>query len=368
MRIVIVGPVYPYRGGIAHYTALLARTLAERHQVLVVSFQHLYPAWLYPGDSDKDPSQQPLSVDAEFLLSSLSPLSWWQVARHIKQFRPDAVAFQWWTTFLAPAYASISAWLRRQGVRVLFVIHNVLPHEPRPWDAWLTRLTLQQGHAFLVHTLREKERLSHLVPDARSEVRFMPVLDVFTQPRLFKADSRRRLGLADDKPVLLFFGLVRPYKGLRYLIDAVATLRARGEVVQLVVAGEIWESKSVYVHQLAALGLEKQVRLEDRYIPNEEIPLFFSGADVFVAPYVNGTQSAAVRVAVSFGLPLVASEPAVADFDEEWTPFLRVVPKADATALADALQDAIHQPARPKLPVRDDWLEIRQAIEVLAQQ
>ena len=308
MKITVIGPVYPYRGGIAHYTTLLARALSKRHQVRVISFLRQYPRWLYPGKTDKDPSRQPLRVEAEYLLDTLYPWTWWQTANQIFLFQPEVVIFPWWTTFWAPAFAVLTCLLRQKNLKTLFLIHNVLPHEARFWDAWLARLALRQGQAFVVQTAREKNRLLTFVPEAVVEICPHPVYEMFKEQYLPHREARQKLGLPLEWPVALFFGIVRPYKGLKYLIEAIARLGEGGEKVYLVVAGEFWEDKRFYQRQVENLGLTRQVRLEDRYIPNEEVGLFFSAADVFVAPYVGGTQSGALKMAIGFGVPVITTQ------------------------------------------------------------
>jgi glycosyltransferase involved in cell wall biosynthesis len=129
VRLSIVGPVYPYRGGIAHYTMHLARKLiACGHEIQVISFYRQYPAWLYPGESDKDPSDNPMIVPAEYLLAPLLPWTWVKAARRIREFEPDIVVIQWWTTFWAPAFWLLAKWLRNRGLQVIYMIHNVLPN------------------------------------------------------------------------------------------------------------------------------------------------------------------------------------------------------------------------------------------------
>jgi len=324
---------------------MLAQTLAKRgSQFHVVSFRRQYPRWLYPGKSDRDPSQKPLRVNAEYLLDPLYPWTWWQTARKIAEWKPDVVIIQWWTTFWAPAFAALSFLLRRRGIKVLFVIHNVMPHEPRPWDRWLARLALRQGHSFLVQTAREKERLLSLLPQAQTITSPLPVYDMFAGQRIPIAEAKQQLGLPVDEPVALFFGIVRPYKGLRFAIEALAELRARGKTVHLLVAGEFWEDVMTYTRLIEQLGLSAQVKIDNRYIPDEKIGLYFSSADVFVAPYVGGTQSAAVKVALGFDLPVVISRAIVSEeLENDVAHRLYWVAPEDVDALADAMDRCLRE-------------------------
>ncbi|MBI1800139.1 MAG: glycosyltransferase, partial [Chloroflexi bacterium] len=249
MKITLVGPVYPYRGGIAHHTDLLTRALRERHDVQVVSFRRQYPRWLYPGRSDREPSDEEQAVEAEFWLDPLQPWTWWQTSRRIEQFNPELVVIQWWTTFWAPAFATMAYLLRRAGLSPAFIVHNVLPHEPRPGDGLLARLALRQATKFIVHAAREGKRLRALFPHAKLEVCPLPCFGQFADQRTSRAKARQRIWLPQDGPVVLLFGLIRPYKGLRYLIEAVSLLHREACSIRLVVAGEFWDDIAHYRQQ-----------------------------------------------------------------------------------------------------------------------
>ncbi len=308
MKFVLVGPVYPYRGGIAHYTTMLCRALRERrHEVLMVSFKRQYPSWLYPGRSDKDPSQQPLLVeDARYWIDSLNPLTWLATFWRIRRYRPDALILQWWTTFWAPVWFVLGG-LNRLFLRkpLVYICHNVLPHEVRWWDPWLARAVLRWGTQFIVQSEDEERRLLSLLSKVQTTVVPMPVFDMFANQRIPKEEARRHLGLPVDVPILLFFGIVRKYKGLQDLLAAMPEIRAHLGRVVLLVAGEFWEDKQPYLEMIERLGIGDSVIIEDRYIPNEEVGLYFSAADVLVAPYRRVTGSGAVQMARGFGVPIV---------------------------------------------------------------
>jgi D-inositol-3-phosphate glycosyltransferase len=346
MRVVLIGPVYPYRGGIAHYTTLLAQALrARNHEVLLVSFHRQYPGWLYPGKSDRDPSQPTNPIKAEFTLDPLSPASWRQVRRQIAEFDPQLVVFNWWTTFWGPAFASLAGWLRKDGYPVTYLIHNVMPHEPKPWDRMLARWALRSGSRYIVQSDGERQRLLALLPEAHAILASHPVYDMLAGNRLEAGAARAKLGLPAEDIVLLFFGIVRPYKGLSILLQALAQPELSSLRPVLLIAGEFWEEKSRYLEQAQALGLSGQLSIEDRYIPDEEVPNYFSAADLLVAPYTGGTQSGAVKMAMGFGLPVVVSQHLV---DESMAAALGksifATPPGSPEELAKALLKAIQSP------------------------
>lgn len=341
MKYSLVGPVYPYRGGIAHYTTCLARALMNHgHQVQIISFRRQYPNWLYPGKSDRDPSQQPLKIDAQFDLDPINPWTWLKTAKIIRQHQPDATIISWWTTFWAPSFWALSFQLRRSCIPVIFLIHNVLPHEVHMWDVWLAKTTLKNGSVHIVQSYREQQRLLALLPNSMVRYHPHPIYPFFNGQPLPQNEVKEKLGIPLDRKVILFFGIVRPYKGLKYLIEAIARLISQGKNVHLLIAGEFWENKRPYLQQIHALGISNRITIDDRYIPNEELRWYFSTADLFVAPYSNGTQSGVVTLALAFGLPVVLTDK-IAQGLPEGTYNLRIVPSEDPEALAQGIEEVI---------------------------
>lgn len=374
MRLALVGPVYPYRGGIAHYTTMLCEALRTRgHAVLMVSFKRQYPRWLFPGKSDRDPSAWQVRVqDARYWIDSLNPLTWLQAWLRIRRERPEAMVLQWWTPWWAPTWFVLGALNRLSWRRpIFFVCHNVLPHEPRRWDRAVARSVLGWGSQFIVQSTEEKARLLDLLPGAEVTVFPLPVLDLFAGRRPDRGQARAHLGIDDDLPVLLFFGIVREYKGLRDLLAALPGIQSRLGRIQLLVAGEFWEDEGMYRAEMERLGIEDLVRIDNRYIPNEEACLYFAAADLLVAPYRRVTGSAVVRVARAFGLPVLATS--VGGLAAAVAGGPPPVPPADPRALEDTivayLQDRMRQgrPA-PTEPAQDpfSWPALIATLERMA--
>ena len=372
MKLAVIGPVYPYRGGIAHYTSMLSRSLMDSdHETHVISFKRQYPAWLYPGKSDKDPSQVGLRLKAKYTLDPIYPWTWFNTAHSIQEINPDGVIIQWWTTFWAPAYWVLTMRLRKFGLRTIFVIHNVIPHEALPWDKWIARNVLRLGDAHLVQAANEEDRLLSLIPDAHPTLCPMPVFNLFpVENSITKNEAKEILGIRKDIPLLLFFGIVRPYKGLKHAIEAVSILKNTGVKVQLIVAGEFWEEIATYEDQISHLHLNDQVTLVNKYIPDEEVGRYFTAADVFIAPYIDGTQSASVKTAISFNLPVVVTE-CVADEILRNNDLTRIVPNGDSNGIAEAISEIISlnlTDIKSNNQVIESWTNQILAIEKLVRQ
>jgi len=338
--ITVFGPFHPYRGGIAHHTTLLASTLAEHHPVLGLNFTRLYPGLLFPGRTQFDASTAPLEapgVRIERLVDSIGPHTWPRAARAVRAHGTRLLVVQWWHPFFAPACRSLAASARRAGARVLFLCHNVLPHERSRLDAALVRLGLGAADAFLVQSAGDLDTLAQLFPSRPRAHTPHPAYTFFARGAIDRAGARAALQLAPG-PVVLFFGLVRAYKGLDVLLRALALARARADVT-LVVAGEFYEDRRSYDDLVRTLGLENAVRIHDRYIPNEEVETYFRAADLVVLPYRSATQSGIAQIALGFEIPVIVTRtgglPEVVREGE--TGF--VVPPEDPPALAAALAD-----------------------------
>jgi glycosyltransferase involved in cell wall biosynthesis len=358
MKIGMLGPVYPYRGGIAHFTTLLAKKLIEAgHEVQVISFKKQYPAWLYPGESDKDHSPGREKVPADYLLTPLNPLSWRRTVRALDAFQPQQVIVPWWVTIWGPAFRYIITRLKRHDIPTTALIHNTMPHEARLLDRLLARRALERADRYIVMTEKEKERLLSLLPDAENiQVVPLPIFHAFKPTPLTPQEARQSLGLPPDQPVLLYFGFIRPYKGLGVLIDALKILTERGIGAHLLVVGEFWEEKATYLSQIARLGLQDQVHIHDAYIPDDEIAPFFKAANLFVAPYIDGTQSAALKTALGFGLPAVVTD-VITDETIAYLPDrCQVVPAGNTAALAEGIIEQIKVSTLEKDKI-DAWVD-----------
>lgn len=297
-RVLLAGPVLPFRGGIAQHTTLLGRALAELCECRILSFSRLYPQWLFPGQSDRDPDYaNHVENGATYELDSINPFSWPRAARISREFRPDFVLIPWWTFFLAPVLGFVAWSLRRQGRAVVFFCHNVVDHEAAFWKKALVRMVLRQESRFVVHSEAEQRRLVELLGKVAVTVHPHPIYDQFPPP---SNDLPRRAGLE-----LLFYGFVRPYKGLDILIDAMRLLEDKD--IFLTVAGEFWEGEQGLRQRLADSGLEDRVEVIARYVSETETADLFQRADAIVLPYRSATGSGVIPIAYHYQKPVVAT-------------------------------------------------------------
>ena len=298
MKFSIIGPAYPLRGGIAHHAYRLRQELIARgHRVQVISFRKLYPSLFFPGTTETDASKLRLDAEAQAILAPLNPATWIEAIKEVKAFAPHAAVFQWWQPFFAPMVATLARALGKSGIRRIIECHNVFPHEASPLDRLLLKLAFSNADRFITHSKKDRELLAKLVDERRIAVCSLPALDEFRAPGKGERSGRR----------ILFFGKVRKYKGLSVLLEAMPKVLSEIEV-ELLIAGEFYDSIDKYQRLIGELGIESSVRIDNRYIPNEEVAGLFEQADLLVLPYVTASQSGVARIAFSNALPIIASD------------------------------------------------------------
>ncbi len=341
MRICVVGPTYPYRGGIAHYTTLMVKHLREAgHWTQLYSYTRQYPKLLFPGKTDKDTSAAPLKVECEYILDPINPFTWWKLCRRVRADAPDLLILQWWVPYWTPSLTAISRWIKQHTkTKIVYICHNVLPHDGGGFfDRRLAMAVLRQGDAFVVHSEQDRLWLHTLLPHAQVTKANHPTYADLAQqsqnqPR---PPSDELLPPASDVPTLLFFGFVRPYKGLEYLIQALALVLKQMQV-RLLVVGEFWSSSEFYERYARQFGVEHAITFVNRYVPNEELKFYFDQANVVVLPYISATQSGVVQLAFGFGKPVITTR--VGGLHEVVHDGVNglVVPPQDEEALANAI-------------------------------
>ena len=307
MKITLLGTAYPYRGGLAVYNERLARELiAEGHEVKIVTFTLQYPAFLFPGKTQYSTEAAPQDLAITREVNSINPFNWLAVGRRIRRDAPDLLVIKYWLPYMAPCLGSIARIARKnKKTRVVTILDNLIPHEKRPGDMIFSRYFCGSVDRFVA--------MSHAVMadidqfDTRKSRVFHPhpLYDNFGES-LPREEACRRLGLDPAKKVLLFFGLIRDYKGLDLLLDAYAALPDRS-AVQLVVAGEFYSNGEKYHAQAQALGIDDEVVWKTDFVPDSEVRLYFCAADLIVQPYKSATQSGVTQIAYHFNRPMLVT-------------------------------------------------------------
>ena len=303
MKICLIAPIPPFRGGIAKYCYSLAKELEKRHELLLLSYRRQYPALLFGKKPQIDPAIDPKEIKREFNdlsydLDSANPASWAAISRRIIAFRPDLVILPWWVVYWAPMYLFMQRSFKKQGIKVVFLCINVFEHEDSGLKKFLTKLVLRRVDSIIIHSEQEKAEILEFHPRARVKKHLLP---------LFHYEPCGTVGQGQDRDLhLLFFGFVRPYKGLDTLLKAVALLRNRN--ISLTIAGEFWKDKDAYLKIINDLAISDKVQVVDKYLPDSEMGRYFARADLVVLPYRRTRTSGIIATAYGYGKPVLATD------------------------------------------------------------
>lgn len=305
MKIAYLSTFYPYRGGIAHFNTLLMKALQKEHDIRPYTFKRQYPDILFPGQTQYVTADDKVEIiHADRLLDSINPLSYQRTARKISLYKPDILLMKYWMPFFAPSFGYVAGKLRRKGCKVISILDNVIPHERKFYDIPATKYFIRRNSGFVVMSDTVRNDLLSLKGDAEFMFHNHPLYDHFGE-QINKNEARDKLNIPQGKKVLLFFGFIRDYKGLDVLLE---TLSLLPEDYYLIIAGEVYGSDKKYRVQIRNLEIADKVQVNFRYIGDEEVPLFFSAADVNVLPYRSATQSGILNIAYHFELPVIVTD------------------------------------------------------------
>ena len=330
-KIAIVGPVPPIRSGVARHTLAAARALSARVDTLVrtYSFRRQYPAFLYPGVSER--STDPVianAAGAEFSIDGVNPLTWYSTVAAVRAWRPDLIVVPAWTFVVAPSLGWIARRSRHAGAECCMIVHNAFDHENVWWKTRLSLWQLAQADRFVTHNAVLADTLTQRFPGNPVGVFPHPVFDDFPAPE----NTKPRTAALE----LLFFGLVRPYKGLELALEAIA--RSGRRDLRLTIAGEFWSGLAETRLQIARLGISELVELIPRYVTDAEAAELFARADAVILPYRSVTGSGVIPTAYHYGRAVIATDlpglaAVISDGETGW-----LTPPDDADALAAVIR------------------------------
>lgn len=305
MKIAYLSTFYPFRGGIAQFNANLYKALSVGHEVIPYTFKRQYPDFLFPGKTqyitDEDNA---VRIESIPVLDTANPLTYTSAAKKIAKEQPDILIMKYWMSYFAPSLGWVAGRLKKQGCKVITVLDNVIPHEQKFFDKPLTQWFIRQNSGFIAMSEAVKEDLLSLNPHVAYCLKAHPLYNHFGEKE-DRSEARQVLGLHPEKKTLLFFGLIRDYKGLDLLIEAMDEL---DESYQLLIGGESYGSFNKYEALINQAKHPENIKVFNRYISDKEVPLFFSAADVCILPYKSATQSGITSIAYHFEIPLIATD------------------------------------------------------------
>lgn len=339
MKIVILGPANPYRGGIAALNERLGiELMKEGHDVIVFNFKLQYPGILFPGKTQYTDEKAPEGLNILRKVNSVNPLNWLRVGCELKRLAPDLVIVRYWLPFMGPALGTICRLLRKnRHTKVICIADNIIPHEKRPGDRLFTKYFTKGVDGYIAMSHEVYADIEKLVAHPLRRFTPHPVYDHYGEiiPR---EEALEALHLDPAYRYLLFFGFIRDYKGLDWLLQAMADARLKDRQIRLIVAGEFYADSEPYLKLIREQGLEDKVVLHTDYIPNEQINRYFCAADMIVQPYKTATQSGVTQVGYHFNKAMLVTDVGglgeiIADRRSGY------VVKPQVSAIADAIVD-----------------------------
>jgi glycosyltransferase involved in cell wall biosynthesis len=342
-KVVIIGPAYPLRGGLATFNQRLAREfMAEGFDCTIYSFSLQYPSFLFPGTTQYATDGPPEGLNIATRINSINPFNWFAVGKELKKLRPDIVVVRYWLPFMGPALGTILRRIRKNKfTRIIAITDNVIPHEKRPGDTAFTKYFLKSCDGFVTMSDKVMQDLRKFDDKKPAKQVLHPLYDNFGAA-VPLVEARKRLGLDPSDRILLFFGFIRKYKGLDLLIDAMKIVKdemssKNEKIPKLMIAGEFYEDKKPYLEQIQRLGISDILIMRTDFIPDNEVANYLCAADTVVQPYRNATQSGVTPLAYHFEKPMIVTDvgslPAMVPDNE-----VGLVCKPEPASIAQAIQ------------------------------
>ena len=341
MKITIIGTAYPYRGGLSVYNERLANEfLKNNHEVIIETFTLQYPNFLFPGKTQYADWEAPDNLNINRSVNSVNPFNWIKVGKKIKKQKPDIVIIKFWLPFMGPAFGTIAKIIRKnKHTKVISILDNIIPHEKRAGDKLFAKYFVKNVDGFVAMSKSVLNDLSIFDTKKTREFCPHPLYDNFGK-KISREQALSNLNLSNDYKYILFFGLIRDYKGLDLLIKAFADKRLREHKVKLIIAGEFYSDSEKYLSLIKENNLDEHIILKPDFIPDAEVANYFCAADLIAQPYKTATQSGVTQIAYHFEKPmLVTNVGGLAEI----VPDKKVgyVVNSDVADISDALLDFI---------------------------
>jgi glycosyltransferase involved in cell wall biosynthesis len=307
-KIVIIGPAYPLRGGLASFNERLAKELQSKgHEVLIVTFSLQYPSFLFPGTTQYSSGEAPQNLDIRILINSVNPINWIKTGQLLKQLNPDLIIVRYWLPFMGPCLGTILRIAKKNHhTKTICIADNILPHETRLGDKVFTKYFIKPIDAFITMSEKVLDDLRKINPLKPALTLPHPLYDNFGDP-VSKTEARNHLSLPNEVKIILFFGFIRNYKGLDILLESMANERIRESGIFLLVAGEFYQDSKPYHDLIENLGIKNNVILRTNFIEDAEVKFYCCAADAIVQPYRSATQSGVTPLAYHFNKPMIVT-------------------------------------------------------------
>ena len=310
MKVIIIGPAHPLRGGLASFNERLARAFQDQgNQVSIYTFSLQYPGFIFPGTTQYSSDPAPEDLKIIVCINSVSPLNWLVVGNRLKNENADLIVVRYWLPLMGPCLGTILRKVKKNHhTKVVCIADNIIPHEKRFGDRSFTKYFVKPVDAFITMSEKVLSDLRLFEKDKPAKAVLHPLYDNFGE-KITKEEARQYLGIANEEKLLLFFGFIRKYKGLDILLDAMKLLQNNlaASHIKLLIAGEFYEDRKPYDEQIENLGIKDQLILRTNFIADSEVKYYLCAADVVVQPYRNATQSGVTPLAYHFEKPMIVT-------------------------------------------------------------
>jgi glycosyltransferase involved in cell wall biosynthesis len=311
LKILIIGPAHPLRGGLASYNERLAKQfIDEGNEVTIYTFSLQYPSFIFPGTTQYSTEPKPSNLTINVCINSINPFNWIKVGNNIKNEKPDLVIVRYWLPLMGPCLGFILRQIKKnKHTKIVCIADNIIPHEKRFGDKAFTKYFVQPVDAFITMSDKVMTDLKLFAPTKPAQLVAHPLYDNFGE-KVSKEEARLKLGIKNEELILLFFGFIRKYKGLDLLLDAMKIIKNSKFNIQnskLLIAGEFYEDRKAYDEQIEKLGIQESLILHTDFIPDSEVKYYLCAADVVVQPYKNATQSGVTPLAYHFEKPMIVT-------------------------------------------------------------
>ena len=308
MKIILISIFPPYRGGIAAHSSILYQHLIKDNDIEVVNYSKQYPNILFPGKNQFNDSKSNINFPSNMLINTNSPKTWKKTANFILDYNPDLVIFRFWNPFFGISLGYIARYLKKNKFSspLVSICDNIIPHESFIGARLLTKFYLNSIDGFLVQSKTVEDELKSLKQNAKIVKRLHPIYDIYGE----KEDNliaKKNLNI-HAKNVILFFGIIRDYKGLDILIESVNLLKNKYKDFHLLIVGECYSNKDKYLSLIKEYDLNKFITFIEKYVPDEDVYKYFSCSDIVVLPYKTASQSGVLQIAYHFDIPVLTTD------------------------------------------------------------
>jgi len=305
MKLAIISPFPPYRGGISKETEVLYYSLKKKHSVTIYNFKRLYPEIIFPGKTQFLKNYN--SPDSIRCIDSMNLFSWQKTVQIINKEKYDKIIFRFWHPFLSPIYSYIISKLKKKdpSIKIFCICDNIYPHEKTFFDKYLLKFFLKRVDKFLTMSSITSGQINEICPNSNISEIFLPIKDNYGK-KILKNDACQKLNIHNTFNIL-FFGLIRSYKGLDIALEAMNGLLKENKKFHFIIAGECYENENKYLDIINNYNLEGYVTWHNKYIDEDKIHLYFSASDLVLLPYKKTTQSGVISIAYNFDKPVVTS-------------------------------------------------------------